>query len=73
MGDFLLFFWLSCILVAAFGIQFPNQGSNLGSLHWEQSLSHWTTREIPEWGLLDREEGGVASKTWCSEGKGDPA
>ena len=26
---------------------FPNQGSNPGPLHWEQSLSHWTTTEVP--------------------------
>ena len=26
----------------------PDQGSNLGPLHWKvQSLSHWTTREVP--------------------------
>ena len=37
------------LLVAACGIWFPNQGSNLGPLPalgaW--SLSHWTTRGVP--------------------------
>ena len=33
------------LLVAACGIQFPDQGSNLGP-QGAQSLSHWTTREI---------------------------
>ena len=42
-----LFIWLCWVLVAACGIQFPNQGSNLGPLHWEQSLSPWTTRDVP--------------------------
>ena len=27
---------------------FPDQGLNLGPLHWEQSLSHQTTREVPD-------------------------
>ena len=27
------------------GIQFPDQGSTPGPLHWKHSLSHWTTRE----------------------------
>ena len=30
-----LFVWLCQVLVAARGIQSPDQGSNLGSLHWE--------------------------------------
>ena len=40
---------LACkLLVAACGIQFPDQGSNLGSpALGAQSLSHWTTREVP--------------------------
>ena len=43
------FIWLHWILAAACGIQFPNQGSNLGSLQLGgQSLSHWTTREVPQ-------------------------
>ena len=34
---------LQCLgtLVVACGIQFPNQGSNLGRLHWECGLNHW--------------------------------
>lgn len=35
------------LLVGACGLQFPNQGSNLGHLHWELrvlSLDHW---EVP--------------------------
>lgn len=33
-------------LVAACGILFPDQGLNLGPLHWKCSLSHWNTREV---------------------------
>ena len=37
------------LLVAAYGIRFPDQGSNLGPLNWKVwGLSHWTTREVPE-------------------------
>ena len=32
-------------LIVVCGIQFPDQGSNRGPLHWEHSLSHWTTKE----------------------------
>ena len=39
------FFWRWWVLVVACGSQFPDQGLNLGPLHWERSLSHWTTRE----------------------------
>ena len=35
------------LLVAGYGIQFSDQGLNLGPLRWEQGISHWTTREIP--------------------------
>ena len=36
-------------LVAACGIQFPEQGLNLGPLALgARSLSHWTTRELPQ-------------------------
>ena len=35
-------------LVAPCGILFPDQGSSLGLQHWEHSLSHWTTTEVPE-------------------------
>ena len=37
------------LLVATCGIheQFPDQGLNLGPLHWECNRSHWTTKEIP--------------------------
>ena len=34
------------LLVVACVIYDHDQGSNLGPLHWEYSLSHWTTREI---------------------------
>ena len=37
------------LIVAACGIQFPDQGSNLGPLHWEHSLNHWATKEVPPW------------------------
>ena len=33
-----LFIWLLWAFVAAYGIQFPNQGSNPGSLHWEHGV-----------------------------------
>ena len=49
-----LFLWLRRVLAAAgkllvvaCGIQFPDQGWNPGPLHWECSLSHWVTREVP--------------------------
>ena len=35
-------FYLAC------GIYFPDQGSNLGPVLGAQSLSHWTTREVPK-------------------------
>ena len=34
-------------LVEVCGIGFPDQGLNPGPLHFEFSLSHWTTREVP--------------------------
>ena len=34
-------------VLAACGILLPDQGLNLGPLHWECSLSHWNTREVP--------------------------
>ena len=37
-GRLLLFMWLQQILVAACGIQFPDQGSNPDPLHWEQGV-----------------------------------
>ena len=36
---------LSCSV--ACGIS-PDQGSNLGPLHWQWLLIHWATREVPE-------------------------
>ena len=35
------------LLVATCGIWFPDQGSNPGILHWDQSLSHQTTKKVP--------------------------
>ena len=35
---FCLFIWLCEILVAAWGIQFPDQGLNPGPLHWEHRV-----------------------------------
>ena len=29
------FIWLHQVLITAYGILFPDQGSNLGPLHWE--------------------------------------
>ena len=42
------FFWLHRVFVAACGILYPKQESNPGPLLGAQSLSHWTTREVPE-------------------------
>ena len=45
----------SCIyklLVVAFGSEFPDQELNLGPVHQEQELSHWTTREVPSHSLF---------------------
>ena len=33
-------------IYAVCGIYFPDQGANSGHLHWEHSLSHWTTGEV---------------------------
>ena len=43
-----LFIWLCQVIAVACRIQFPHQELNLGPLHWECSLSHWTTRAVPE-------------------------
>lgn len=57
---FFVLTWLHQILVVAHGvlvvrgIYFPNQGSNLGPLHWELSLSHRTTQGSPRMGVLGR-------------------
>ena len=40
---------LSCFMVC--GV-FPDQGSNLYSLHWKWILSHWTTRVFVHWLLF---------------------
>ena len=42
-----LFIYLHWVLVAACGIQLPNQGWNLGPCIGSVSLSHWTTWEVP--------------------------
>ena len=39
--------WLHWVLVAAYKISFPAQGSNLGSLHWE--LRVLTTEQGSPW------------------------
>ena len=36
----------SSVFITVRGIQFPDQGSNPGPLHWECSLSHWAAREV---------------------------
>ena len=58
---FKIFIWLCQVLVAAqifvaawrtlvavCGILFPDQESNLCSLHWKCGLNHWTTNKVPE-------------------------
>ena len=35
------------------GFQFPDQGWNSYSLHFKQSLNHWTSREIPPSAVLN--------------------
>ena len=35
---FLIFIWLYQVLAAACGIQFPDQGMNVGPLHWEHAV-----------------------------------
>ena len=37
----------------ACGIQFPERGLNLGPLHQEHGLSHWTSGEVPVLLILD--------------------
>ena len=41
--------WLCCSAVR--GI-FLDQGSNPCPLHWQQTLNHWASREVPERGLF---------------------
>ena len=41
------------LLIVASGIYFPVQGSSLGSLHWERSLSRWTTRQVPNFNFFN--------------------
>ena len=42
------FFWLCCVLVAAYEIYVPEQRMNSGPpALGEWSLSHWTTRKVP--------------------------
>ena len=44
---FVIFFAVPGLTVAC-GIWFPDEGLNLGPLHWEWRLfSHWTTRQVP--------------------------
>ena len=43
-----LFICLCQVIAVACRIQFPHQELNLGPLHWERSLSHWTTRAVPK-------------------------
>ena len=59
------FFWLLQVLVAAWALlscsmqtlscnmHAGSSSLNPGTLHWEHSLTHWTTREVPENEILD--------------------
>ena len=40
-------------LVATWELQFPDRGLNLGPLHQEHGLSHWTSGEVPVLLILD--------------------
>ena len=42
------------LLVAACGLKFPDQGSNLGPLSWERGVppSHWATEGSPLTGFM---------------------
>ena len=42
---------VACIIFSVSMWDQVNQGSNLGSLHWQHSLNHWTTREVPLFGI----------------------
>ena len=59
--DFILFLFFfkyvficifGCVLVAVQGIQFPDQGSNPDSPHWERGACHRATREVSSLQLL---------------------
>lgn len=42
-------------ITAAWGIEFPNQGSIPGSLHWDDVVvSHWTAREVSIYVLFSK-------------------
>ena len=43
----------SGLLVEASRIWFPIQGLNLGPLHWERGVSHWTTGEVSSFVFLN--------------------
>ena len=46
-----LFIWLHWVLVVARGIQFPDQGLNLGPLYWESGVlatGHQRSPKIPD-------------------------
>ena len=48
LNFYLLFICLAAqVLIAACGIQFPDEGLNLDPALGAWSLSHWTTREVP--------------------------
>ena len=52
---FLLLIWLHWILVAVCGIQFPDQGSNPGPLHWEHRvLATGPPGKFPPFGSLKK-------------------
>ena len=68
------------LVVGAGGFQFPDEGSNLGFLHWEhrvlatkprspalgaQSLSHWTTQWLPSW-RENEEVQSLLRIPWCT-------
>ena len=42
-----LFIWRAGSSLQRVGPPFPGQGSKPGPLHWEHSLSHWSTRGVP--------------------------
>ena len=51
------------LLVATCEIEFPDQGSNSGPLHWEHRVNHWTTREAPHQFILNQDLGQLSEIT----------
>ena len=39
-------------VLALWDLSFLTKNRTLHSLHWKQSINHWTTQEVPRWSFL---------------------